>query len=127
MRDLGIKREDVFVTSKIVSRNHGYESTLRAVDESLEKMGLGQYYLHMELVVPRPDVLSSCVQPTSTCSLSTILCVAPDGRPSRSVYAPLTHATLAQLSGSRRRLDTYRALVEKVKEGKLRSIGVSNL
>jgi len=29
--------------SKIVSKNHGYESTLKGVEESLEKMGLGEF------------------------------------------------------------------------------------
>lgn len=30
------------LASKIVSKNHGYESTLKGVEESLEKMGLGE-------------------------------------------------------------------------------------
>ncbi|KAI0780273.1 Aldo/keto reductase [Fomes fomentarius] len=35
LRESGIPREQVFITSKIDSGNHGYEKTLAAVDESL--------------------------------------------------------------------------------------------
>ena len=45
--ELGIKREDLFVTLKIVSKNHGYEATLRGVEESLERMGLGRSPLRL--------------------------------------------------------------------------------
>ncbi|KAL1759471.1 NADP-dependent oxidoreductase domain-containing protein [Schizophyllum commune] len=38
VRESGIDRGSVFVTTKIVSKNHGYESTLKGVDESLAKM-----------------------------------------------------------------------------------------
>ncbi|KAF5314742.1 hypothetical protein D9611_007138 [Ephemerocybe angulata] len=37
VREIGIPREEVFITSKIRSMLHGYESTLKAVDESLEE------------------------------------------------------------------------------------------
>jgi len=40
VRESGIPREDIFITSKIFSRRHGYESTLKAVDESLVNFGL---------------------------------------------------------------------------------------
>ncbi|KAI4526474.1 Aldo/keto reductase [Schizophyllum commune Loenen D] len=38
VRESRIDRGSVFVTTKIVSKNHGYESTLKGVDESLAKM-----------------------------------------------------------------------------------------
>jgi diketogulonate reductase-like aldo/keto reductase len=38
LRASGLARGDVFITTKCVSRNHGYESTKRGVDESLAKM-----------------------------------------------------------------------------------------
>ncbi|KAL0950133.1 hypothetical protein HGRIS_010129 [Hohenbuehelia grisea] len=39
VRAYGLKREEVFITSKIASRDHGYESTLAGVDASLERFG----------------------------------------------------------------------------------------
>jgi len=35
----GVKREEVFVTSKVTGRNQGYRSALESVDKSLEKFG----------------------------------------------------------------------------------------
>ncbi|KAH8828552.1 NADP-dependent oxidoreductase domain-containing protein [Flagelloscypha sp. PMI_526] len=37
LRASGLNRADVFITSKIQSKNHGYESTLEKLDESLAK------------------------------------------------------------------------------------------
>ncbi|KIJ67493.1 hypothetical protein HYDPIDRAFT_186241 [Hydnomerulius pinastri MD-312] len=39
VRDSGIERSDVFITTKCVSKNHGYDSTLKGVDESLARFG----------------------------------------------------------------------------------------
>ncbi|PBK74515.1 Aldo/keto reductase [Armillaria solidipes] len=47
-RASGLKREDVFLTSKCVSKTHGYDSTLKGVDESLEKFGVD--YLDLFLI-----------------------------------------------------------------------------
>lgn len=44
----GIKREDLFVTSKVWNADLGYESTLKAYDESLRKLGLE--YLDLYLI-----------------------------------------------------------------------------
>ncbi|WP_018884570.1 aldo/keto reductase [Paenibacillus massiliensis] len=44
----GIKREDLFVTSKVWNSELGYESTLQAYDESLRKLGLE--YLDLYLI-----------------------------------------------------------------------------
>ncbi|EIW53073.1 Aldo/keto reductase [Trametes versicolor FP-101664 SS1] len=81
VRDSGIPREDIFVTSKILHTEHEYERTLAAVDESLKRFGFD--YLDLFLV-----------------------------------HTPL--------SGKARRLETYRALLDAKKAGKLRSVGVSN-
>ena len=43
-----VDRKDVFVTSKVWNSDQGYDSTLRAFDESLEKMGFD--YLNLYLV-----------------------------------------------------------------------------
>jgi len=40
VRESGLSRADVFITTKIVSKNHGYESTLKGVDDSLARFGL---------------------------------------------------------------------------------------
>ncbi|KAI0737582.1 Aldo/keto reductase [Daedaleopsis nitida] len=37
LRESGVPREDVFITSKVDSGEHGYEKTLAAVDESLQR------------------------------------------------------------------------------------------
>ncbi|MET7285369.1 aldo/keto reductase [Streptomyces sp. NPDC005573] len=44
----GLPREDVFVTTKLWNSEHGYDSTLRAFDTSLEKLGLD--YLDLYLI-----------------------------------------------------------------------------
>ncbi|KAB2975694.1 MULTISPECIES: aldo/keto reductase [unclassified Streptomyces] len=43
----GIPREDVFVTTKVWNSDHGYDSTLRAFDASLEKLGLDYVDLYL--------------------------------------------------------------------------------
>lgn len=40
LRASGLSRDDVFVTTKVWNENQGYDSTLRAIDESLERLGL---------------------------------------------------------------------------------------
>jgi len=81
IRQSGVGRSEVFITSKAASRYHGYESTLAAVDQSLAEFKFD--YLDLYLI-----------------------------------HDPL--------SGSTKRLETYRALIECQKAGKVRSIGVSN-
>ncbi|ACX66038.1 aldo/keto reductase [Paenibacillus sp. Y412MC10] len=44
----GLKREDLFVTSKVWNADLGYESTLKAYEESLRKLGLE--YLDLYLI-----------------------------------------------------------------------------
>lgn len=38
------KREEVFLTTKVIQGSHGYESTARVVEESLEKLGTCECY-----------------------------------------------------------------------------------
>jgi methylglyoxal/glyoxal reductase len=48
MREAGIAREDLFITSKVWNADLGYESTLSAYEESLQKLGLE--YLDLYLI-----------------------------------------------------------------------------
>ncbi|MED4753666.1 aldo/keto reductase [Brevibacillus choshinensis] len=48
MKDAGITREDLFVTSKVWNADLGYESTLAAYETSLKKLGLD--YLDLYLI-----------------------------------------------------------------------------
>ncbi|KDQ15925.1 hypothetical protein BOTBODRAFT_108051 [Botryobasidium botryosum FD-172 SS1] len=48
IRESGLSREDIFITSKCVSKTHGYEKTLRGIDKSLRKFGLD--YIDLFLV-----------------------------------------------------------------------------
>lgn len=43
-----VPREELFITTKLWNANHGYDSTLRAFDESMEKLGLD--YLDLYLI-----------------------------------------------------------------------------
>ncbi|MGW0763182.1 aldo/keto reductase [Streptomyces sp. NPDC002814] len=49
----GVPREDLFVTTKLWNSDHGYDSTLRAFDESLAKLGLDHLDLYL-IHWPRP-------------------------------------------------------------------------
>lgn len=48
IKESGISREDLFVTSKVWNSDQGYESTLTAYEESLHKLGLD--YLDLYLI-----------------------------------------------------------------------------
>ncbi|GAA5066259.1 aldo/keto reductase [Nocardia callitridis] len=48
IREFGLPREEVFVTTKLWNSEQGYDSTLRAFDESLRKLGLD--YLDLYLI-----------------------------------------------------------------------------
>ena len=41
VRDSGIPREQVFVTTKLWNSDQGYQNTLRAFNRSLQELGLG--------------------------------------------------------------------------------------
>ncbi|KAH9916484.1 Aldo/keto reductase [Fomitopsis serialis] len=81
VRESGVPRAEVFVTTKIYDPDHGYESTLKAVDESLQSFGFDYIDLYL-------------------------------------IHSPL--------SGKERRLETWRALLDAQKAGKVRTAGVSN-
>jgi methylglyoxal/glyoxal reductase len=48
VRESGLRREEVFVTSKLWNSDHGYDSTLKAFDLSLKKLGFD--YLDLYLI-----------------------------------------------------------------------------
>ena len=79
IREIGLKREDIFVTTKLWNGDQGYENSLKACDESLKRLGLK--YLDLYLI----------------------------------------HWPVQNL-----RAESWKALVRLLKEGKCRSIGVSN-
>ncbi|MCO7175819.1 aldo/keto reductase [Sporolactobacillus kofuensis] len=79
LKETGLKREDLFITSKVWNADQGYESTLKAYQESLDKLGLD--YLDLYLI----------------------------------------HWPVAG-----KYKDTWRAMEQLYKEGKVRAIGVSN-
>jgi len=79
VRESGVPREDLFVTTKVWTSDQGYESTLRACDASLERLGMEYVDLYL-------------------------------------IHWP----------GSKKRADTWRALVELKELGKARAVGVSN-
>lgn len=43
----GVRREDVFVTTKLANSAQGYDSTLRAFEQSLERLGTGDVDLYL--------------------------------------------------------------------------------
>jgi len=79
VRESGVPREDVFVTTKVWTSDQGYESTLRACDASLKRLGMTYVDLYL-------------------------------------IHWP----------GSKKRADTWRALLELKDRGMARAIGVSN-
>ncbi|MDO5352523.1 MAG: aldo/keto reductase [Succinatimonas sp.] len=87
IRESGIKREDLFLTTKVWNTDRGYDKTLKAFDSSLKKLGVDYidlYLIHWPAVVAKyPD------------------------------YKELNKSS-------------WKALEHLYKEGKVKSIGVSN-
>jgi diketogulonate reductase-like aldo/keto reductase len=83
----GVAREDIFVTSKVWNKCRGYETTLAAFDETLEKLGLD--YLDLYLI-----------------------------------HWPANKTQFENWDEINR--ETWRAMTELYKAGKIRAIGVSN-
>jgi|SRR5579862_1003644 len=77
----GLPRPDIFVTTKLWNSDQGYDSVLKAFDESLDKLGLD--YLDLYLIHWPGE-------------------------------------------GSQKRLDSWRAMTQILKQGRAKSIGVSN-
>ena len=58
IRESGIKREDLFLTSKLWNDDHGYESTLRAFENTITDLGvdyLDLYLIHWPVPVKFHD------------------------------------------------------------------------
>ncbi|MET1177300.1 aldo/keto reductase [Peribacillus simplex] len=79
IRECGVPREELFITSKVWNTEQGYETTLKAFDDSLHRLGLE--YLDLYLI---------------------------------------------HWPGKDKYLETWRALEKLYKDGKVKSIGVSN-
>ncbi|MEC0297293.1 aldo/keto reductase [Peribacillus frigoritolerans] len=79
IRECGVPREELFITSKVWNTEQGYETTLKAFEDSLNRLGLE--YLDLYLI---------------------------------------------HWPGKDKYLETWRALVKLYKDGKVKSIGVSN-
>jgi diketogulonate reductase-like aldo/keto reductase len=47
VRESGVPRKDVFITTKVWNSDHGYDRTLRACDESLSRLGVEQLDLYL--------------------------------------------------------------------------------
>ncbi|RLQ86663.1 aldo/keto reductase [Planomicrobium sp. Y74] len=47
LKDTKVPREDLFITTKVWNSDQGYENTLRAFDESLERLGLDYVDLYL--------------------------------------------------------------------------------
>lgn len=47
LRHSGLPREDVFVTTKVWNDDHGYDTTLRAFDASMERLGFDEIDLYL--------------------------------------------------------------------------------
>ncbi|MFX1255387.1 MAG: aldo/keto reductase [Promethearchaeota archaeon] len=47
IRDSSIPKEDIFITTKLWNSDHGYDSTLKAFDRSLQQLGLGYVDLYL--------------------------------------------------------------------------------
>lgn len=87
VRDSGIPREEIFVTSKLWNTERGYEKTLAAFDATMSRLGLD--YLDLYLIH----------WPAIACQFEN--------------WEELN-------------LETWRAMTELYKKGRIRAIGVSN-
>ncbi|CAO1612948.1 unnamed protein product [Sympodiomycopsis kandeliae] len=81
VRQSGIPRDQLFLTTKVWDTNHGYEKATKSIEKSLSVSGLDYWDLFL-IHSPNP--------------------------------------------GKQKRLETWRALIDAKKQGKIRSIGVSN-
>jgi hypothetical protein len=64
VRESGIPREDVFVTTKLWNRDHGYDKAVKACRDSLERLGLGYidlYLIHWPVLGARKETWDALV------------------------------------------------------------------
>lgn len=47
IKEIGVPREDLFITTKVWNADQGYEQTLKAFDDSLERLGLDYVDLYL--------------------------------------------------------------------------------
>jgi len=95
-----VKREDVFITSKVWNTFHSFELARRSVDQTLEELGLA--YIDLMLIH----------WPTGYKEGGEIFPKNEDG--TKMLYSDVDY------------LDTWKALESKLAEGKIRSLGLSN-
>ena len=88
IRDFGIAREEVFVTTKLPSHIKTYEGTLAHFEESLNSLGLGYIDLYL-------------------------------------IHAPWPWSNIGE-DCTKGNIEAWRAMIDIQKQGKVRSIGVSN-
>lgn len=87
VRESGVSREQLFITSKVWSTERGYETTLKAFDQTMDTLGME--YLDLYLI-----------------------------------HWPASSSKFADWENIN--LETWRALIELYKAGRVKSIGVSN-
>lgn len=87
LKAVGLKREDLFVTSKVWTVDRGYEKTLAACEKSLKDFGLEYFDLYL---IHWPANAENCE------------------------------------NWDEMNLDSWRAMIDLYKAGKVRAIGVSN-
>jgi diketogulonate reductase-like aldo/keto reductase len=84
IREAGINRDEMFITTKLWNTHHGYDTTLKAFDTSLTNLGLE--YIDLYLI----------------------------------------HWPSNKAGGAKINADTWRAFEKLYKDGRIKSIGVSN-
>jgi methylglyoxal/glyoxal reductase len=65
VRDSGVPREQVFVTTKLWNSDHGYDAALKACDRSLRRLGLGYidlYLIHWPVTELRGETWRALVE-----------------------------------------------------------------